>query len=200
MANCDAILTDGNRRLLFYHQHAFLDNASVRKNVDTAFGEEGLEFIEVAEDSVSLKDAVASYLFNSQLVSPLESEGTTLIVPSECHEITAVKYYLDELESNNTGIDRVIYFDLHQSMNNGGGPACLRLRVVMSEAQIEATRARVFLDDDLYGELKGWIVKHYRESLAPSDLKDASLLNECRIALDDLTSILNLGSIYDFQK
>jgi succinylarginine dihydrolase len=84
-------------------------------------------------------------------------------------------------------------------MSNGGGPACLRLRVVMSPEQIKAMQARVFLDDELIADIEAWINEHYRDELHPDDLADPSLLIESRTALDELTSILNLGSIYEFQ-
>ncbi len=194
------VIAVGNRELFFYHQQAFADTALVRKQLDAAFGGNGLEAIEVSEETVPLADAVASYLFNSQLVTPPGSIGTTIIVPSECVEIASVKRFLEALEAEHSSIERVISFDLRQSMNNGGGPACLRLRVVMSESQIKETGARVFLDDDLYRDLREWIEKYYRDSLNPEDLADPALLDESRAALNELSTLLGLGSIYDFQK
>ena len=86
-------------------------------------------------------------------------------MPIECAENNAVKSYLDELESDHPAIGTVQYLDLRESMNNGGGPACLRLRVVMTQKQIEETKARVFLGEALYKDLRQWIERHYRESL-----------------------------------
>ena len=60
--------------------------------------------------------------------------------------------------------------------------------------------SRVVLDECLYNELKAWIEKHYRERLSPTDLDDPALLRESRAALDELTTILGLGSLYDFQR
>jgi succinylarginine dihydrolase len=138
-------------------------------------------------------------LFNSQLISIPGEKGACLIAPSECAEISDVKQYLDNLLATRSEISQVNYFDLKQSMRNGGGPACLRLRIVMSEAQITNTQARVFLDEDLNEELKAWINQYYRESLSFKDLADPMLLEESRTALDQLTQILQLGSIYEFQ-
>ena len=148
---------------------------------------------------MSLTDAVASYLFNSQLLSVPGTEGTTIIVPTECRDTKSVHNYLNKLEAEHSAIDQVMYFDLRQSMNNGGGPACLRLRVVMSEEQIISCGANVFLTESLYEQLKAWIESHYRESLVPEDLADPALLEECRRALDELSNILKLGLVYDFQ-
>ena len=176
-----------------------MDKSKLKEDLNSAFAGEGLYYIEVPSSKVSLENAIASYLFNSQLVSIPGSQGTSIIVPAECKGIEPVYNYLTELESEHEAIDRVIYFDLRQSMNNGGGPACLRLRVVMSEEQIANCKAQVFLSDELYRDLKKWIETNYRTQLAPEDLADPVLLDECRQALDELTTILKLGPIYDFQ-
>jgi succinylarginine dihydrolase len=85
-------------------------------------------------------------------------------------------------------------------MRNGGGPACLRLAVELTAAERDAIDARVFLDDKLAGELDAWIRRCYRDRLAPDDLGDPALLDESRRALDELTTILKLPSIYTFQQ
>ena len=84
-------------------------------------------------------------------------------------------------------------------MRNGGGPACLRLRVPLDDAERASVRARVFLDDGLADELEAWILKHYRDRLAPPDLADPNLLDESRRALDELTTLLRLPPVYQFQ-
>jgi len=108
--------------------------------------------------------------------------------------------YLQGLTSSGGLIREVKVFDLKQSMQNGGGPACLRLRVVLNEAERAAVTRGVWIDDTLFGRLDTWIEKHYRDRLAPSDLADPKLLVESRTALDELTQILGLGSLYDFQR
>ena len=193
------VIAVGNQSLLFFHEEAFLDKSKLKEDLNSAFVGKALSYIEVPSSKVSLENAVSSYLFNSQLVSIPGSQGTSIVVPAECKEVEPVYNYLTELESAHEEIDRVIYFDLRQSMNNGGGPACLRLRVVMSEEQITNCKARVFLSDALYRDLKKWIEANYRTRLAPEDLADPALLNECRQALDQLTTILKLGPVYDFQ-
>ncbi len=94
----------------------------------------------------------------------------------------------------------MLTFDLKQSMKNGGGPACLRLRVALTDAERAAVRANVFLDDSLAASLEQWIREHYRDRLAPSDLADPLLLDESRRALDRLSQLLQLGSVYPFQR
>jgi succinylarginine dihydrolase len=85
-------------------------------------------------------------------------------------------------------------------MRNGGGPACLRLRVVLTPDQAGSVASGVVFDDDLAGTLEGWVARHYRDHLLPEDVADPRLLEESRAALDDLTGILGLGPVYDFQQ
>lgn len=193
------VISVGNRELLFFHEKAFLNTQEVKTDLDKAMGSRGMSYIEVPSASVSLEDAVASYLFNSQLLSVPNIEGSVMVVPSECATNVAVKNYLDELEASQVGVNKVVYYDVGQSMSNGGGPACLRLRVVMSPEQIKSMQARVFLDDELIADLEAWINSNYRDELDPKDLADPNLLIESRTALDELTTIMNLGSIYEFQ-
>jgi len=188
----------GNQGLLFHHELAFAKRDEVYSQLDAAMGR-ALDYIEVPSTKVSLSDAVRSYLFNSQLLSVPGKSGATLIVPGECEEVAAVHEYLQWLESESALINEVCYFNLRQSMNNGGGPACLRLRVVMSEDQIANTASRILLDEALYSELRAWVERNYRDSLAAADLQDPALLSECRTALDELTQLLKIGSVYDFQ-
>jgi succinylarginine dihydrolase len=85
-------------------------------------------------------------------------------------------------------------------MRNGGGPACLRLRVPLEAVERDAIGARVFVDDALAADLEAWILRHYRDRLSPADLADPGLLDESRRALDELSRLLALGSVYDFQR
>jgi succinylarginine dihydrolase len=123
-----------------------------------------------------------------------------LVVPQECRENARVAAYLDALGTRKTPIDEVLVFDLRESMKNGGGPACLRLRVVLNEAEQAAVNPNVWMNDALFTRLDTWIDTHYRDQLSSADLADPQLLNESRTALDELTKLLGLGAIYDFQR
>ncbi|HXV73843.1 MAG TPA: N-succinylarginine dihydrolase, partial [Sphingomonadales bacterium] len=113
----------------------------------------------------------------------------------------ATKAYLDGLVRMNDyqPISGVEFIDVRQSMRNGGGPACLRLRVVLSEVERKAVAGNVLLDDALYKRLTAWATKHHRERIEPRDLADPELMEESFTALDALTGILGLGPIYEFQ-
>ena len=148
---------------------------------------------------MSLQRAVATYLFNSQLLARADG-GMVLVAPAECREDAAVSTLLDRLVSDGGPIREVLTFDLRQSMQNGGGPACLRLRVALTAAERKAVPARIWLDERLHAELVAWVVRHYRDRLAPADLADPALLDESRRALDELSRLLRLGSVYPFQR
>jgi succinylarginine dihydrolase len=192
------VIAVGNKDLLFCHENAFINKQKVYHQLNDAL-EKPLNIIEVPTKSVSVNDAVTSYLFNSQLLS-LPDGTTALVVPRECEENPVVAKYLQSLIANNQGIDKLLCFDLKQSMQNGGGPACLRLRVVLSPTEKAAMNPSVLMNDKLFLTLNNWVERHYRDSLTAHDLLDPSLLIESQSALDELTNILQLGSVYDFQK
>ncbi|SAL74641.1 succinylarginine dihydrolase [Caballeronia terrestris] len=195
------VIAVGNRETLFCHQRAFLDQPKVYDELRMKLDAQGAKFtaIEVPEDEVGVADAVSSYLFNSQLLTGADGRQV-LVVPQECRENARVAKYLDSLGARSTPIDEVLVFDLRESMKNGGGPACLRLRVVLNDAERAAVNPGVWMNDTLFAHLDAWIDTHYRDQLAPADLADPQLLDQSRTALDELTTILRLGSIYDFQR
>lgn len=199
------VIAVGNGNVLFCHAQAFVDQPAVLARLRERLAARGaeLEVIEVSSDAVSLEDTVGSYLFNSQLLArpPDAGGGMRLVVPQECRERTAVWRYLESLVADDGPIRELHVFDLRESMRNGGGPACLRLRVVLTEQERRATHAGLWIDDARYAALTDWVKRHYRDRLAVSDLADPALLDECRTALDDLTRLLGLGAdLYPFQR
>ncbi|WJF89181.1 N-succinylarginine dihydrolase [Paraburkholderia bonniea] len=195
------VIAVGNGQTLFCHEQAFVAQAQVYDTLRERMARLGaqLQVLEVPEAQVSVADAVSSYLFNSQLLR-LPDGRQVLVVPQECRERPRVAAWLDGLSARPGPVDEVLVFDLRESMKNGGGPACLRLRVVLNEAERAAVLPGMWLDDALFTRLDSWIERHYRDTLAPADLADPHLLLESRTALDELTQILGLGSLYDFQR
>lgn len=194
------VISVGNAEVLFYHQDAFLNTESMLSELDSNLERLGGRFqgICVPRDQVSVSDAVRSYLFNSQLLT--KSDGSMLIiVPDECRQNQRVWSYLTQLTCTGSPIQEVKVFDLKQSMQNGGGPACLRLRVALNHAELAAVNPGVVMTPALYERLVAWIETHYRDRLCDLDLADPLLLVESRTALDELTQILALGSVYPFQ-
>ena len=180
-----------NGRSLFFHEQAF--DGSIAGQLASV---DGLHLIEVPAQAVSLSDAVSSYLFNSQLVT-LPDGSTALIAPRDVVELDTTRDYLTALPA---GIDAVHTVSIRESMSNGGGPACLRLRVVLTPQELASLAANVIVDDAMLDALTHWVERHYRDDLLPSDLADPHLVDEVRRALDELTTMLDLGNLYDFQR
>jgi succinylarginine dihydrolase len=191
------VISVGNLDVLLYHERAFLDAASLLDECNRALDQQ-LRTIRVSEEQVPLEDAVRSYLFNTQLVST-PSGQTVLVAPTECEETESVRAFLTEVAEGNV-IDEVQTFELRESMRNGGGPACLRLRVVLTEEEEAAVNGRSFLNAERYAGLRASVERNYRETLGANELGDPALLRECRTALDEFTQILGLGSLYGFQR
>ena len=192
----------GALETLFHHDLAFEDTAgtyaAIRRAADSLF--EPI-FVEVSSADLPLTDAISSYLFNSMLIRIPGEDRLTLICPTETRDNPRSHAVAQGLAASNGPIGRVQYVDVRQSMRNGGGPACLRLRVVLNEAEMAATNPAMRLTDALHAELSAWANRWYRDELRPADLADPALLDETRSALDALTTILDLGDgFYPFQR
>ncbi|SCC39938.1 N-succinylarginine dihydrolase [Kosakonia oryziphila] len=191
------VIAVSNRQLLFCHEHAFAAQAQLLAELRRRMP--GFMAIEVPQQAVSVADAVSTYLFNSQLLSH-EDGRMVLVLPQESQEHEGVWRYLNQLLAQDNPISELKVFDLRESMANGGGPACLRLRMVLTGAEQQAVNPAVMMNDTLFATLNDWVDRHYRDCLTQDDLADPQLLREGREALDRLTQLLNLGSVYPFQR
>ncbi len=197
------VIAVGNESLLLLHEDAFLNQADVLAELSdkSSFP---IQIIEVKRGIIPVKEAVQSYLFNSQLISlPHSSQHKkmALIAPSECETHPSIKAYIDELIADPTNpITEVHFLDLKQSMKNGGGPACLRLRVPLNEEELAAMAPGILVNNQLLDQLDTWVDQYYRSALHLDDLADPQLMDECFSALDALTVMLGLGAIYPFQR
>ena len=194
------VIAVSNRNVLFHHQQAFLNQTQVLDEIAQKMSALGHQFIsvEVPTAQVSVADAVGTYLFNSQLLNKPDGK-MMIIVPEESRQNQRVWDYLSSLINSNGPINEIKVFDLRESMRNGGGPACLRLRVVLTDAELQAVAPGVLMNESLFLTLNNWVERHYRDRLTEADLADPQLLIENRQALDELTRIMGLGSIYPFQ-
>ncbi|MCB0340926.1 MAG: N-succinylarginine dihydrolase [Bdellovibrionales bacterium] len=193
------VISVGNENVLLYHEEAFLDSIQLVDQLSAFFKQSAFYPILVPSNEVTVEDAVQSYLFNSQIVSLSEGE-MAIIAPEECKNNDRVWSFLQNVIQVNNPIKYVKIFDVKESMQNGGGPACLRLRVAMNENEIAGVNQNTLLSSSLYDRLVKWVNHHYRDHLDPNDLSDPHLMLESRAALDELTQILNLGSVYPFQR
>jgi succinylarginine dihydrolase len=191
------VLAVGHGALLLFHELAFLDEGALLDRLRLLLGEE-LSAVRASSQELPPESAVGAYPFNSQLVT--RPDGAIVVVaPEDSREDVHARAFLERAVSEGH-VAAVHYVDVRQSMRNGGGPACLRLRVPLMEEEVAGLGARVLLDEALFSELNVWVTRHYRDRLTPSDLADAALARESMRALDELTQILQVGSVYDFQR
>ncbi len=186
---------------LFHHEAAFEDTAvvhdAVRRAADGLFEP---VLVEVADAELPLADAISTYLFNSQLLQVPGEDRLLLLAPVDVRENARARAVAESLPTRNRPIGRVEYVDVRESMANGGGPACLRLRLPLTKAELAAVNPRQRLTPDLHTALTDWVERRYRNRLAPADLADPALIEETRAALDELSRILGLGGdFYPFQ-
>jgi len=192
------VLAVGNGNLLLLHELAFADPRTLVDDLRRLL-DDSLICILATEQELPVASAVAAYPFNSQLLS-LPDGTMAIVAPEESREDPHARAFLQRVVESGGPVKRVHHLDLRQSMENGGGPACLRQRIVLEEEERAAVRARVFWDDALGQELEAWVRRNYRDRLVGDDLADPRLARETMTALDELTKILRLGSVYDFQR
>jgi succinylarginine dihydrolase len=188
------VVAVANENVFLLHERAYHDQPAVLGRIRAAWplvsGGAPLHVIEISEAEVSLEDAIRSYFFNSQLVT-LSPGKMAMICPEECRETGSVKRTIDGLiASGKTPIREVHYFDVRESMQNGGGPACLRLRVALTEAEIADVHPGTWLTPERETALAEWIGKHYRDKLVFDDLGDPRLFLEVQAAMDALERVL----------
>lgn len=164
------VVAVANEHVLFAHELAFADKDRFFTDLRSALP--SVEIIEVPASEVSLDDAIRSYLFNAQLVS-LPDGGMALILPTEARDIVAVWRWLEALVAGNGPIRRLIPVDVRQSMANGGGPACLRLRVVADPANIDP---RFLVSAAKLDGIADIVAHFWPEEIAPDDLADTRLI------------------------
>jgi succinylarginine dihydrolase len=191
------VLAAGNDNFLMLHEDAFVGTGDLTQGLRRRLGSQ-FHCVTASEAELPLQAAVEAYPFNSQLLT-LPSGSMAILAPAESREREVARCFLERIVAEDNPVKEVHYLDLRQSMRNGGGPACLRLRVILTDAEREAVSARVFLTPALLAELTAWVKKHYRDRLSPKDLADPLLARESMAALDELTGVLRLGNVYDFQ-
>jgi succinylarginine dihydrolase len=184
------VVAVANERVLFTHETAFEDRETAHAQIRAAFPE--VEIVEVPAAAVSLPDAIKSYLFNAQLVSLPEGGGMGLVLPTEARETPSVWNWLEEHVAGNGPIRRLLPVDVRQSMANGGGPACLRLRVVAEPAAVDP---RFIADPAKLDRIAEVVAAHWPEAIAPGDLASPTLVGDVQRARSALLEALDLGEL-----
>ena len=191
------VLAVGNANLLLLHEHAFAEHQQLIQQLRARLGSEFTAVV-ANERELPLSDAVAAYPFNSQLLS-LPNGQMQLLAPLEAKHNQAARLFLERALSECSRIAGIDYLDVNGSMKNGGGPACLRLRVPLSETELVCLSGSVSFDDRCERELTSIIQRRYRDRLSLADIADPALVLEAKTALDEICQVLGLGSVYEFQ-
>jgi succinylarginine dihydrolase len=190
----NVVVAVANGPVLFAHEKAFADRDALIDELSAKLA--GLELVEVADAEVPLADAIRSYLFNAQLVTvPGENlaGGTmTLVAPTECRDTPSVKAWIDRHLASNGAIRRVEFVDVRQSMANGGGPACLRLRVACNPAEVDP---RFLVDEAKLDLMTAVIGEHWPEAIASTEIQSPALIADVEGARSRLLEVLDLAKL-----
>jgi succinylarginine dihydrolase len=183
------VVAVANEHVLFAHEQAFDDKEAFYASLRRLLPE--IEIVEVPASLVSLAEAVKSYLFNAQLVT-LPAGGMALVLPEEARETERVWTWLQAMAAGNGPIRSLELVDVRQSMANGGGPACLRLRVVADPATVDP---RFLVDEARLDRIAECVGSAWPEAIAPADLADPALVERVVAARNALLELLDLGAL-----
>ena len=193
------IVSLSNKNVFIAHEDAFQNRDDLKKMLNILESKiDNFQYIEISNSEIPLKDVISSYLLNSQLITNVDNE-MQLILPDEVKEYDNCLSWLDKLKQI-SDVKLFDYVDIRQSMMNGGGPACLRLKVILNDEELGSLNQNFLMNNERLESIKSLIKREYRDVLYPDDLKDPNLLDESRRVLDELTQIFGTGSIYEFQK
>ena len=183
------VVAVANEKVLFTHDQAFADQIDAYEAIRAVFPD--LHVVEVPESQVTLEEAIRTYLFNAQLVT-LPTGEMALVVPSECQESASVWSWCERMLASNGPIRHVIPVDVRQSMANGGGPACLRLRVVADPATVDA---RFMLDEAKAERIEAVIAQMWPETIQPDEIGTEALAAKVIEAREALLAVLSLDEL-----
>lgn len=176
----DDVIAMSNENVLIYHEQAFLTEELFLAELKQKLLPAPLIAIRITEKELPLTDAVKSYFFNSQLLS-LPGGGMCLLAPAECEELVPARMMMERLlQSPENPIRELRYLDIRESMKNGGGPACLRLRIAMEEKHLALLPPHLLMQEETHKVLKDIAESLYPETLSLDDLKDFALAKRSR--------------------
>lgn len=188
------VIAMNTTRLMVAHERAFLHKEKFIDELKRVAGGD-FTYLEIPERELPVADAVKSYYFNSQLLE-LPGGEFVILAPGECESVPTAHASLQSLVEGNKVVSQVHYLNVRESMRNGGGPACLRLRVVLTKKEAEGMHQGVVLSEARYIGLCAWVERHYRDALAPDDLRDPNLIGELDEAYAALEALLGMPGLY----
>ena len=184
------VVAVANGPVLFAHEKAFADRDVLVEEL--AAKVDGFELVEVPDAEVPLTDAIRSYLFNAQLVTPPDG-AMTLVAPTECRDTPSVNGWIERHLASNGAIRRVNFVDVRQSMANGGGPACLRLRVACDPADVDP---RFLVDDAKLDRLAAVVAEFWPEEISSEEIQTPSLIAGVEQARHALVEAVGLSELH----
>jgi succinylarginine dihydrolase len=183
------VVAVANGPVLFAHEKAFAERDALIEELAAKIP--GFELVEVPDAEVPLADAIRSYLFNAQLVTPPDG-AMTLVAPTECRDTPSVHGWIERHLASNGAIRGVDFVDVRQSMANGGGPACLRLRVACDPAHVDP---RFLVDEARLDRLADVIARTWPEEIAADDIQSPALIADVERARSAMLEALDLGEL-----
>lgn len=190
------VIATSNEHVLLAHALAYEDSSGRIGEAYSALHGKNPTMIIIPEEELSVEEAVHTFFFNSQIVTRADG-AMAVIAPLETqllYDGKAARLLERICRDAANAIDETHYIDLRQSMRNGGGPACLRLRVPMTLAQLGALKmgSNVLANEGLLSKLTRAIETHYPETLSPEELGNPDLYHRCRKLLAELSSLMRL--------
>lgn len=185
------VIATSHENVLIHHEHAFLNADAELKRIERAFSiscGEPLIRVCVPASEMSLDEAVASYFFNSQIVTPLAGEHRDrprmiMVCPVQCSNMPRVRSVVERLIADTDNpIDEVHYVTLRESMMGGGGPACMRLRMQLSEDALPYFAPNCRWTPRLDDQLRKLFEEFYPQSYSPNALCSQDSLDQCAAA------------------
>lgn len=193
------VIAVSNEHVLLVHEDAYAGGREDIARIGVAYKQvsgHNLTTLIIERNELSVQEAVQTYFFNSQILTKFAG-NMAVIAPKEVQELfggKAMRLFEKIARDSGNPIDEIITLDLRQSMRNGGGPACLRLRVAMNSAQLTALHenSNVLADEPLLAALETLVKKHYREELYTADVADPALYHECKAMREELLALMRL--------
>ncbi|GAA5505348.1 N-succinylarginine dihydrolase [Novipirellula caenicola] len=190
------VVAASHHDLLIHHERAFYDPDHVISRMadryQQCFGRP-LRRVVVSDTDLPLADAVRTYLFNSQLISPAAENETAvppvLICPSQVQQHTPTRTLVESWIGESKFFSEVRYVDLNQSMAGGGGPACLRLRIPLTPPELQQCDSRYRWTEELDQRLRRTISEFYPTRVSPTDLASAELISKSRQAHSEIAKL-----------
>lgn len=179
------VVAVANANVLLAHPEAFADPARLYGAL-----RERLPNLHVVETfGVSLADAVSSYLFNSQLVT-LADGHVALVLPSDAKGNAGAWAAVEAVLAADNPITQAVVVDVRESMRNGGGPACLRLRVPVDGPAKAGIDPRFILTPERWEAVSEVVEAYWPEQIAPDDLLAPDLWRQARAAHAALEAVI----------